>query len=304
MQRLQPGALIAAPPPVSPWQDDGYAHLTGQATQDVKANSQVAPMLALVVFFGLFEGFTLFWLFGALMATIASRGTTFIMPLFGFGFHLITQLMISKIDPGGCMKIVQGLDSDTDDVHTIANIHELRAVRPRIDITVEAYHKVTTGSGKNRSTKTVVTYTNTQEFVFSDWVDVSGEITGLEKYAVAAVTLEACFKPADEPTAIALKQMIATLDADVQGRDQFHTRRITVVLDHPTSPVQGHRMFITKTRSDGGSMFLNAKNYRIGPKLCPFVGTIFRIAILSSISRLTFQILKVVSLRPRPQALQ
>ena len=46
---------------------------------------------------------------------------------------------------------------------------------------IECYHNVTTGHGKHRRTRKVVTHTASQKFYFTECVDESGEITDIEE---------------------------------------------------------------------------------------------------------------------------
>merc|ERR1712151_430368 len=114
-----------------------------------------------------------------------------VMVLFGCCFHCCTQGALNSLDPGAVHASLKSLEEGMDDERTTAVFEELMRTPPTVKVVAEAYHTETetTGTGSNSSTttRTVIDHREEQLFAYASWKDVSGHVTGLDDYKVAAV---------------------------------------------------------------------------------------------------------------------
>lgn len=252
---------------------------------------------AIILFFAAFEGFTCFWMLAvASMMILQGQPFLIVMVAFGYMFHFCTQMGLSMADPGRVTATLTSLEEGLEDSDLVGILTDLRRTRPTITVTTQAYHTTSSGSGKNRRTHTHIDHTETAEFPYASWKDVSGAIKGLDDHSVVALEVVSSFQPSDTPTG---SKFTALQDRLFNVCSQYRTsvRSETVVSLGGTHPVAGSRVFVSRSPGAKTACWMSTKSYLVCRFAFPGLGTLYRVAFFMSMTNKRYSIIKQVSSR-------
>merc|ERR1719221_223309 len=117
--------------------------------------------------------------------------------------HIVSQGVLSLADPWGVGAILRSVKEDMDHTETTTLCDKLRHIRPSVRVEASAFGRRV---GPQDRGHWADTHYEDAEFRFASWSDVSGHITGLNEYAVAAIRLVPAIECADPATVESLRE--------------------------------------------------------------------------------------------------
>jgi hypothetical protein len=250
-----------------------------------------------IMFFGVFEGFTLFWILGVILQFVVERAPGLLfMACFGFVFHLATQWGLSMMDPGSVHAALVSLEEGMDDTSTTSIFDELRKIPPTVEVTAEAYHTTRSNSRSSSTTTTVVDHREVAEFQYASWNDITGSVAGLDKYALVAVEVVAIITCADATTTDSLASLKERLLDKCRSACPNSAVRCNqkVSLKHPIYEVVGTRVFVTRSPGAEHPAWMSTSTYTKCRHACPFLGTVYRLLFFRSMPHVRYKLNKQV----------
>lgn len=273
---------------------DAEVGLEENAATDTRENCGGDCVTTVFLFF--FEAFTAVWISSALWVSLKVGLPGLLFVGFGFLFHWCTQSSIRSADPGKVHQTLQSLEEEVDDDATKRILQELSLAAPRITFNYEAYYTTTSPVGENTRTETHVAHTETAEFEYSSWRDISAQLPALENYDIVAVRIVPEFKCADS----------ATVNAETNLRQQLHNICLKhrhqvrhsdhVLVNHKIMSGSTSRILVSRTPGKKASAWMTDAFYTRCCFAFPFVGTIYRLMFFSCFLQIRHSVVKEVSI--------
>lgn len=266
-----------------------------------------------VSFYGVLEGCSCLW-----MALLACYNITGVEPLgpvltiFILLFCLLGCLSVhcfmfcaeSTCDFTGVGAILQSLEEGKlQDEQTADIFKKLRDVPATVKVAATASHTVSTTDGNGNQTATrVIDHIEEANFSYASWKDVSGRVAGLDEYKIAAVEVVAKIKchggdggATDKSLQSLKQQLLDTCQGYVTrgGAARADPQSNEISLKLPEYGVDGSRVFVTCSTGEDSAWWMNKSTYT-ACRLA-FVGTVFRILLLTSMANVRYTITKCIS---------
>jgi hypothetical protein len=292
-----------------------------ESNQEFKSAGIFGGHAGTVGFFALWEGFTLIWVLLTLSNLVgggfgeeqrvttrinrnqeqAERSVGFVIilfPILGYCFHLATQYFVGSIDPGRVHEMLRSLGNAMEDAEFARILVELRKTVPQLTVHAEAYHTTSTSHGDSDLTTDHIDHVENQVFGYGSWKDMSGHISGLEKYQILAVEVNPVIECANNQTRDSLANLHKLLKAKCAAAAPGKATRsyATVDLEHPTHPIHGSKVFVTRSSGAKSAGWMNGSVYNCVRFAFPFLGTIYRIMFFTSMKNVRFTMSKHLSI--------
>ena len=130
---------------------------------------------------------------------------------------------------------------------------------------------------------------------YAAYRDVSGLVGGLDRYAVAMIEVEASFQCADEATKQAAQELLQLMLGICQRHGRNTRSKSKTVLVHPTHAVDGSRIFISRRAGVRAPRWMTVGVYTACKFAFPGLGSLYRIALLTSVSNVRYTVAKEIS---------